>query len=199
MCQLTPLFTNSGTYYLVYLSHSSTLPFSLPPAHSTGGRWGFGQGRLRPEQDGPLRQPGGGSGVTFHLPLLWLSSLHLLPDSAPVGRFHFFSRDSLVSPGWYFSSSLAHHVPAFRPCLPSLPCVRRVCGRRREGSAESGRREGRPRPPDPGERRHLLAAELTARRLPRVLPQIDTASTSGLGSTTGPSKAISCGQMASPW
>lgn len=183
------MFTNTGTYYSVCLSRSSTLPFSLPPAHCTGGRWGFGQGRLRPSQDGPLRQPGGGSGPTFHLPLPWLSSLHLLPDSAPVGRFHFFSRYSLVPPGWSFSSSLP------TTALPSVPALRPARVRMLEGAKRGVWAAGR----TPGSGRHLLAAELTARRLPCVLPQIDTGSTSGLASTTGPSKAISCGQMASPW
>lgn len=86
---------------------------------------------------------------------------------------------------------------------------------RRAGRGWTGGRESREapagvwleRPPTPhpgaagsGERRHLLAAGLTAHMRPPALPpQVGTASTSGSGSTTGPSKAISCGQTASPW
>lgn len=95
--------------------------------------------------------------------------------------------------------------------LPPARTLPSVGARAEPGRA--ARKAGKPRlglagtthPPDPGaagsgERRHLLAAGLTAHlRPPALPPQVGTASTSGSGSTTGPSKAISCGQMASPW
>lgn len=123
-------------------------PFSLPPSHSTCGRWDFRQGKLRLEQEIHLHPPGGGSGATFccsHLPGLLPPSP--FPDPDLIERFYYFSSFPFLAREIFF---FFPHPP--RPCLPADPRAEvGVKGKAELGGAGRISLAVTHRPLDPGE------------------------------------------------
>lgn len=140
MCQLIPLYMNSGTHCLVPYSftHSLFLPLSLLPTPHVGSG-ASGRGGLRFAQEIHLHQPGARGLIFSGSPPPRLSCLH---SRSPCGKFLllFQSFPFLALVVFFFFP----HLP--RPCLPPCGCAE-VRGKRGFWLAGRAPPAGTPRPP----------------------------------------------------